>query len=72
MQKKGVVIAGQSFIFLSLKEATDNLNLFTKRFKFKGSTTNLKKLGVSFLLPLSLLFLLQGQSREVRAAFRAY
>lgn len=41
MQKKGVVIAGQSFIFLSLKEVTDNLNLFTKRFKFKGSTTNL-------------------------------
>lgn len=57
MQKYVGVIAEQSFIFLSLKAVTVILNLFTKRFKFKGSTTNLKKLGVSFLLPLSLLFL---------------
>lgn len=57
MQKYGGVIAEQSFVFLSLKAVTVILNLFTKRFKFKGSTTNLKKLGVSFLLPLSLPFL---------------
>lgn len=44
------------FLFiLSLKEVISSLNLSTKRFKCESHLVDLEKLGVSFLLPLSLL-----------------